>query len=84
MTKPPKFLASIKCFFIFLFFLAFSQMTLDLHIRNRMKLRSKFCFLQNEIFLAKRVPTVSYMVFLICGMLLYIQGLQECTNISHR
>ena len=46
-------------------------MTLDLRIRNRMKLRSKFCFLQNETFLAKRVPAVPYMVFLICWMLLY-------------
>ena len=46
-----------------------SQMTLDLHIRNRMKLSSKFCFLKNETFLAKRVPALSYMVFLICGML---------------
>ena len=45
--------------------LAFSQMTLDLHIRNRMKLRLNFVS-----FVAKRVPAVSYMVFLICGMLL--------------
>ena len=52
VTKPPKFLASIKCFFIFLFLLAFSQMTLDLHITNRMKLRAKFCFLKNETFLS--------------------------------
>ena len=55
-------------------------MTPDLHIRNRMKLRSKFCFLQNETFLAKRVPAVSYMVFLICGMLLYFFHLITCAT----
>ena len=32
----------LKCFFIFLFLLAFSQMTLDLHVRKKMKLKSKF------------------------------------------
>ena len=79
MTKPPKGSASIKCFFIFMFLLAFTQMTLDLHIRNRMKLRSKFVsykmrpFWQNE-----------YLLFLIWCFLyvgcycIYIQ------NASHK
>ena len=35
-----------------------------------MKLRSKFCFLENENLLAKRVPALSYMVFLIIGNLM--------------
>ena len=51
------------------------QITLDLHTKNGVKLRSKFCFLQNETFLAKRVPavSVSYIVYLINVNLLYLR-----------
>ena len=75
----------IKQFFIF-FFRFSLQITLDLHIRNRMKLRSKFLFRIKWDFLARRLPAVYMVLLLRCDCMMRFIGydsIKSCWFISY-